>query len=123
MSKTPEKVIEKFLKELKILEKEDKIKLKKGLSVGNILKNIESEDVRNEPIKYFIENATLEKENEDISLVDLLYAFNGYSSEKLSRNKFVQAIKSMSMYEVGLEKSNDRKILCLRNRTWNENFQ
>jgi len=72
-------------------------------------------------VQTFVKCATNECSGEHISTVDLLFSYNGWSKEKLSRNTFSQRLKGN--FEIGTQKSaNGRLMLCLLNRSWNGDF-
>ena len=70
----------------------------------------------------FIESATKYEEGVNISTVDLLFAYNGWTKERLIKNVFTKALKET--YRLTMRKmDNGRSTLHLANRNWNENFQ
>ena len=67
-----------------------------------------------------IHTATKICKGENISTIDLLYSYNGWSKEKMSRNVFSQRIKGN--FNIKTVKLNGRMLSCLIDRTWLSDF-
>ena len=71
-------------------------------------------------VQTFINSATTYCEGGSISTIDLLYNYNGWSKEKMSRNVFAQRLKGN--FKVQTVKNNGRLLTCLIDREWIPDF-
>ena len=71
-------------------------------------------------VQTFINSATTHCEGGSISTIDLLYNYNGWSKEKMSRNVFAQRLKGN--FKVQTVKNNGRLLTCLIDREWIPDF-
>ena len=71
-------------------------------------------------VQTFINTATKVCKGENISTIDLLYSYNGWSKEKMNRNVFAQRIKGT--FNVKTLKNNGRMMTCIADRMWLPDF-
>ena len=67
-------------------------------------------------VQTFINTATKVCKGENISTIDLLYSYNGWSKEKMNRNVFAQRIKGN--FNIKTVKNSGRMMTCVVDRMW-----
>ena len=71
-------------------------------------------------VQTFINTATKVCKGENISTIDLLYSYNGWSKDKMGRNVFAQRLKGN--FNIKTVKNNNRMLTCLIDRIWLPDF-
>jgi putative DNA primase/helicase len=71
-------------------------------------------------VQTFVNTATRACPGESISIIDLLYGYNGWYKEKMQRNIFAQRLKGN--FKIGNAKIYGRMLTCLVDRTWHSDF-
>lgn len=71
-------------------------------------------------VQTFINSTTIIQIGHNIPSSELLYNYNGWSKDKLSRQVFIQRLKGS--YSLKLAKHEGRMVQCLIDRKWRENF-
>lgn len=71
-------------------------------------------------VQTFINTATKVCKGENISTIDLLYSYNGWSKDKMNRNIFAQRLKGN--FNIKTVKNNGRMMTCIVDRMWLSDF-